>query len=139
MKISTSYKGEMRFASDDALSVIMDAATQGGGKGEAPTPKQMVLHGLAGCTGMDVAMILGKKKVVFENFQIDVEAEQTQYHPKVFKSIKLTYRFTANPEDRPAIERAVELSRENFCGVSAMLEKTATLEHEIIIEPITAT
>ena len=137
MKISTSYQGEMRFASEDTPSVVMDAAPQGGGKGEAPTPKQMVLHGLAGCTGMDVAMILGKKKVAFEKFAIDVEGEQTQYHPKVFKSIKLTYRFIANPADRPAIERAVELSRENFCGVSAMLEKTATIRHEIIIEPMT--
>ena len=135
MKISTKYQGDMRFASEDTPSVIMDAALQGGGKGEAPSPKQMVLHGLAGCTGMDVAMILGKKKVSFEKFEIDVEAEQTQYHPKVFKSIKLTYRFTADPADRTAIERAVELSRENFCGVSAMLEKTAAIEHEIVIEP----
>lgn len=138
MKISTAYQGNMRFADTGAVSVIMDAAQEGGGKGEAPTPKQLVLHGLAGCTGMDVAMILAKKKVSFDHFAIDVEADQTEYHPKVFKRIKLTYRFVADPADLPKIERAVALSRENFCGVSAMLEKTAAIEHEIVITPRTA-
>lgn len=136
MKISTTYQGGMRFTSEGAVSVVMDAAESAGGKGEAPTPKQMVLHGLAGCTGMDVAAILGKRKVPYEHFSIDVEAEQTEYHPKVFKSVKLTYRFVANPDDRKKIERAIALSKESFCGVSAMLEKTAKIESELIITPM---
>ncbi len=135
MKISTNYEGNMRFANRERGAVMMDAAKEGGGAGEAPTPKQLVLHGLAGCTGMDVATILSKKKVPFDNFSIEVEADQTEYHPKVFKNIQITYRFSADPAHRPAIERAVTLSRENFCGVSAMLEKTATITHEIVIEP----
>ena len=136
MKITTTYQGDMRFSSQGDIGVIMDALPAVGGKGEAPTPKQMVLHGLAGCTGMDVATILSKKKVQYESFTIDVEAEQTEYHPKVFKSIKLTYRFTANPDDRAKIERAITLSRENFCGVSAMLEKSATITSELVVTPM---
>jgi putative redox protein len=135
MKISTTYQGGMRFSNQDSIHVVMDAALDSGGKGEAPTPKQLVLHGLAGCTGMDVATILAKKGVTYESFSIDVEAEQTTVHPKVFKQIKVTYRFVANPSDRPAIERAVELSRGTFCGVSAMLEKTAEIETAITIDP----
>ena len=135
MKITTSYAGNMRFKSRESSAVVMDAAVEGGGTGEAPTPKQMVLHGLAGCTGMDVAAILKKKKVDYEDFTIDIEAEQTQYHPRVFKTIKISYRFVADPAARPDIERAVALSRENFCGVSAMLEKTAEITDEIIITP----
>ena len=134
MEISTRYEGDLRFSDSGAVPVVMDAPTQGGGKGEAPSPKQMVLHGLAGCTGLDVVAILGKKKVAFEDFRLEVTAEQTRHHPKVFKAINLVYRFVANPDDRPAIERAVTLSKENFCGVSAMLEKSATIEHEVIIE-----
>jgi putative redox protein len=103
--------------------------------GEAPTPKQMVLHGLAGCTGMDVAAILAKRKVGYDRFTIEVEAEQTAHHPRVFREIHLTYRFVANPEDRTHIERAVELSRNNFCGVSAMLEKTANIISTVEITP----
>lgn len=135
MEISTTYQGNMRFASSGAVGVIMDAAKEAKGAGEAPTPKQMVLHGLAGCTGMDVAAILGKKKVEYDHFSIDVEAEQTAHHPKTFKEIHITFRFTADPADRPTIERAIELSRENFCGVSAMLEKTATIETSLEITP----
>ncbi len=136
MKISTTYQGDMRFASEGVVSVVMDAAEAAGGKGEAATPKQTVLHGLAGCTGMDVAAILAKRKVPYDHFSIDVEAEQTEYHPKVFKSVKLTYRFTANPDDRKKIERAIALSRENFCGVSVMLEKTAEIDSELVITPM---
>jgi putative redox protein len=136
MKITTKYQENMRFASDEAVPTVMDASVEGGGKGEASSPKQTVLHGLAGCTGMDVAMILQKKKVPFRDFSIDVEAELTRYHPKVFKSIKITYRIAAAQKDLASIERAVELSRENFCGVSAMLEKTASIEHEIILTPV---
>jgi putative redox protein len=136
MKIETTYQGEMRFADQGAISTVMDASAESGGRGEAPTPKQMVLHGLAGCTGMDVAAILKKRRVNYDVFSIAVEAEQTAHHPKVFKSIKITYRFTADPADREKIERAIVLSKENFCGVSAMLEKTATIEDELILTPM---
>ncbi len=135
MKISTTYQGDMRFASEGPVSVVMDAAEAANGRGEAPTPKQMVLHGLAGCTGMDVAAILKKKKVAYDRFTIEVEAEQTAHHPKTFREIHLTYRFVADPDDRPKIERAIELSRENFCGVSAMLEKSAAIESTLEIIP----
>jgi putative redox protein len=137
MKIETVYQGGMRFAAEGPVSTIMDAAVEVGGKGLAPTPKQLVLHGLAGCTGMDVAAILAKRKVSYDHFSIDVEAEQTEHHPKVFKHIKVTFRFTADPADRSKIERAITLSRENFCGVSAMLDKSATIETELILTPTT--
>lgn len=136
MNITTKYQEDMRFASNAPMPTVMDAPVEGGGKGEAPTPKQMVLHGLAGCTGVAVVTILKKKKVAFKDFSIDVEAELTRHHPKVFKSIKLTYRIAADPKDLSTIERAAELSEENFCGVSAMLEKTATIEHEVVLSPV---
>ena len=137
MKISTEYLGDMRFGHGEGTSrVIMDAKPEVGGKGEALTPKQMVLQGLAGCTGMDVAAILRKKKVEYESFTIDVEAEQTSSHPMVFKAVSITYRFKADPEDRASIERAIELSKNSFCGVSAMLAKTAKITTELQITPL---
>ena len=132
MKVTTKYKGQMRFETGEgAARVIMDGRPEAGGRGEALSPKEMVLQGLAGCTGMDVVSMLGKKKVAFENFSIDVEAEQTSAHPKVFKKIKITYRMTADPSDRPVIERMIGLSEGGFCGVSAMLAKTAEISWEL--------
>lgn len=135
MEIKTVYQGDLRFASDGAVPTIMDAVAAVGGRAEAPTPKELVLHGLAGCTGMDVATILAKRKVTYDSFAIEVEADQTENHPKVFKQIKVTFRFTADPKDRPKIERAITLSKDNFCGVSAMLEKTAKIETELVLSP----
>ncbi len=136
MKISTNYDGKMRFTSgEDVSRVVMDATPLVGGLGEAPSPKKMVLHGLAGCTGMDVAAILKKKKVEYDNFSIDVEADQTRSHPKVFNEIKMVFRFTADPEDRAHIENAIKLSKGQFCGVSEMLGKTASITWELEITP----
>ena len=137
MKISTHYDGNMRFRSGEDISrVVMDANQLVGGLGEAPSPKKMVLYGLAGCTGMDVAAILKKKKVVYDNFSIEVEADETKAHPRVFKEIRMIFRFTAAPEDRIHIERSIELSRGQFCGVSEMLGKTASITWELEITPI---
>ena len=136
MKISTTYRGSKRFSSgNDHVDVVMDAKPEAGGLGEAPNPKQMVLHGLAGCTGLDVVAILEKKKVDYDSFSLDVEAEQTSIHPKHFKSIKILYRFVADEDARQHIERAVELSTKQFCGGSHRLAKSAAMTAEIMITP----
>lgn len=132
MEITTRYAGDMRFESGEgAARVTMDGAREAGGAGEAPTPKHLVLHGLAGCTGMDVAFMLHKQRIPFQDFSIHVEADQTSIHPKVFKTIRVVYRISAAGEHRRKVERAVEQSRTTFCGVSAMLARGATLTHEI--------
>jgi putative redox protein len=137
MKVRTRYQGQRRFDSGEGVArVVMDAAADADGLGEAPTPKQMVLHGLAGCTGLDVAVMLERKKVRFEELEVEVEAEQTRAHPRVFKTILITYRVAADPADRAAIERAIQLSEERFCGVSAMLGKTAHIETALELRPL---
>lgn len=136
MQIETTYLGNKRFQSGEAIATVtMDAGAPAGGLGEAPNPKKMVLHGLAGCTGLDVVAILEKKKVEYDHFSISVEVTQSNTHPKVFKTIDMVYRFTADEADRAAIERAIELSKKQFCGVSAMLEKTATINFTLKITP----
>ncbi len=136
IKISTTYVNDMRFSDGSGDGrVIMDAKKAVGGLGVAPNPKQMVLHGLAGCTGMDVVAILNKKKVAYDSFSMDVEVEQTKTHPIVFKHIKITYRFVGDPADRPHIERAIQMSKGQFCGVTDMLKKSADIDWELIITP----
>ena len=103
-----------------------------GGKDRGPRPKPLVLSALAGCTGMDVASILGKMKMPYDSFAIEVDGELTDEHPKVYKTITVRYIFTGNELDRGKIEKAVNLSQDKYCGVSAMLGKTAEIKAEII-------
>jgi putative redox protein len=137
MKITTRYSGALRFSADaGAAHIVMDARADSGGRGEAPTPKEMVLHGLAGCTGMDVAAMLEKRGLRFSDFRVEVGAVQTEEHPKVFERIRITYRMQADEESRAAIDRAIELSATRYCGVSAMLGKTARMSWELVLEPL---
>ena len=136
MKVRTEYQGGMRFASGEGdARVVMEGKPEAEGRPAAPTPKQLVLHGLAGCTGLDVATMLERQRVPFSGLVVEAEAEQTTAHPKVFKTIRVVYRIRARAEDRAKVERAIELSQEQFCGVSAMLRLGATLEHRLELEP----
>ena len=135
MKIKTGYDGNMRFKTGGTVPVVMDAVKKAGGKAEAPSPKEMVLYGLAGCTGMDVVYILNKRNIPFEKLDISVEAELTEYHPKTFTHIKVIFIFTADTSYKQEIERAITLSSEDICGVTAMLGKSAEMERELIIKP----
>jgi len=137
MRIKTRYQGKMRFADGDGPArVIMDAPAAAGGLGEAPTPKAMVLQGLVGCTGLDVAGLLDRAKVPFEDLEVEAEATQTKTTPKVFGEIELTYRIRTEGSNRPAVEKAIRDSQERFCGVSAMLKKTAQLSWKLELEEL---
>lgn len=97
-------------------------------------PKGLLLAGLGGCTGMDVVSILEKMRVPFEGLAVDVSADQSDDHPKVFTAIRVTYRFKGRDLPMDKLARAVQLSQEKYCGVSAMLGKTATITTEIVVE-----
>jgi len=113
----------------------VDASDEHGGKNLGPRPKALVLTALAGCTGMDVVSILGKMRVAFDAFDVGVTGELTADHPKVYGKIHIVYRLKGKAIDRTKVERAVELSRTTYCGVSAMLKHTTEITHEIVIEP----
>jgi len=113
----------------------VDADERFGGRNRGPRPKGLLLSGLAGCTGMDVVSLLGKMKVPFDGFRLQVDGELGEVHPKVYTSIVLRYIFTGSQLDRGKIEKAVSLSLEKYCGVTAMLRKTARISHEVVLKP----
>ena len=137
--IVTNWLSNMAFESTIGdFSITMDADESSGGNNLGPRPKPMVLSALAGCTGMDVISILKKKKVVPVSFKILISATQTDEHPRYYKTIHITYELTGinycNNEDiLQKVKRSVELSRENYCGVSAMLKKSCEITDEIIL------
>ncbi|MCW8818271.1 MAG: OsmC family protein, partial [Ignavibacteriaceae bacterium] len=87
------------------------------------------LMSLAGCTGSDVVSILQKKRVNLTDFEINITAQQTEEHPKVFTDIDLEYVFYGEDLKEKDVERAIELSTNTYCGVSAMLKKAINIKH----------
>ncbi|HHV39342.1 MAG TPA: OsmC family protein [Tepidimicrobium sp.] len=133
-KIEASLKGNMGFEMElDGHNFIIDAAEEIGGNDLGPRPKQLLLAGLIGCTGIDVMSMLKKMKVELDDLKIQVEADNTEEHPKVYKDIHLTYIFKGKDLPRHNIEKAVTLSQERYCGVSAMLKKATSITYDIII------
>lgn len=111
----------------------IDGHREFGGENRGPNPKALLLAGLAGCTGMDVVAILKKMRQSWDSLYLEVDAETADSHPMVYTDIHIRYVFQGGDLDRSKVERAVSLSREKYCAVSAMLEKTADISHEILI------
>jgi putative redox protein len=127
MKTTTVWKKDQEFKSyQDEHKVKLD-----GNKKEGFSPKALLLSGLAACSGIDVVEILQKMKVDFSDFEIDVEAEQTEGHPKVFKEIHILYKIKTNADNKDKVKKAVDLSLEKYCGVSAMLKKNSPITYKI--------
>jgi putative redox protein len=93
---------------------------------EGPTPMECVLMSLCACTSVDVVSILTKKREPFTALTVSANAEKAQVHPSVFTKIELLYRVTGAVNHK-SMEDAVRLSKEKYCSVSAMLEKTAKI------------
>ena len=132
--VNTTWKGNMEF--DSLVSghhVIMDASTDGGGADNGPRPKELMLTALAGCTGMDVVSILKKMRVELENFNVNIEANVTEEHPKHYDSMHVIYAFTGKDLPLDKLEKAVKLSQEQYCGVLAVYKKAMTVTFEIIV------
>jgi len=109
--------------------ITMDGPEKLGGSNAGVRPKELVLIALAGCTGSDVVSILQKKRVKLTDFEINITAQQSEPHPKVFTHIDVEYVFYGKDIREKDVERAIELSTETYCGVSAMLKKAMTINH----------
>jgi putative redox protein len=113
---------------------LIDADESVGGENRGPRPKPLLLSALAGCTAMDVISILRKMKHEPESFSVEAGGRLSAEHPKTYETLHIRYRFTGSGLQKEKLEKAVNLSMEKYCGVSAMLRKAAALTHEIIIE-----
>lgn len=134
-KIECNWKEKMAFeAIVNDHKIIIDADEKVGGENKGPRPKPLILVALAGCTGMDVISILKKMRITPDDFNVSVEGELTEEHPKYYKNINVVYTFKGKNLPKEKLEKAVSLSKERYCGVSVLLEKATELTYEIIIE-----
>lgn len=123
----------MAFEADvNGHKVLMDSAATDGGQDSGARPKPLLLAALSGCSGMDVVSILKKMREPCTWFEMRVEADGREEHPRKYTRVKLTYQFKKNDNLNPDnVRKACELSQDKYCGVSAMLRDSAPVEWEI--------
>lgn len=107
-------------------AIVMDTATEK----TAGSPMELVLIALCGCTASDVVGILRKKREPFTSLEVSASGERAAGYPAVYTEINLVYRI-GGKVSRKAMEDAVRLSKEKYCSVSAMLERTAKITSKI--------
>ena len=125
IEATTIWTDQDRFLGEASTghALVMDA----GEVKTASTPMELVLIALCGCTASDVVSILRKKREPFTGLEVRAQAERAGEYPKVYTHFKLVYRVRGKVSHK-AMEDAVRLSKEKYCSVSAMLEKTATID-----------
>jgi len=133
--IDVKWKDKMAFdASVNGHIIPLDADERVGGENHGARPKPLTLVSLGGCTGMDVISILNKMRVQPDDFNVNVSGELTEEHPKYFHKIHIIYTFKGKDLPMEKLEKAINLSQDRYCGVTAMLDKVAEMTHEIVIE-----
>ena len=133
-KIDCTWKENMAFEADvNGFKIMIDADPAVGGENRGPRPKPLTLVSLAGCTGMDVISILKKMRIEPEYFNVAVEGDMTEEHPKYYHKIHVIYELKGIDIDMEKVEKAVNLSRDRYCGVFALLVKGAEITYEIRI------
>lgn len=135
MNATVNWNGKMSFigTADTGFKLNMDAEPIVGGEDKGFRPMELFLIGLAGCTGMDTISILEKMKQEVTDFEVHVQANRADSHPKIFTDIDIEYVFKGKNLDMKSIERAIELSATKYCPGQAILSKTANLNTKIIV------
>lgn len=88
-------------------------------------PMEMLLMGVAGCTGIDVVSTLKKQRQPLQELKIKVRGQRADQHPRVYLEIDIVYLLWGDGLDPAAVERAIRLSDEKYCSASAMMRGTA--------------
>jgi len=133
-EIKINWLENMAFEADiNGHKITLDAAEESGGENRGPRPKPLMLVALAGCTGMDVVSILKKMRVEPEGFNVLVEGDLTEDYPKQFTKMHVVYEFKGKNLPMDKLEKAISLSEERYCGVSAMYRKAIEITSEIRI------
>jgi putative redox protein len=134
-KVTLKWQEGMTFEGEvNGHKLIIDADESVGGKNSGPRPKALMLLALAGCTAMDVVSILNKMRMPYDDFSIDVVSNKTEEHPVVYSDFKILYKFKGKELDLEKIKKAIDLSQERYCGVSAMYRHIGPVTFEIVTE-----
>ncbi len=134
--VTTTWISKLAFDSDVNNHIIRIDGKPPAGDDSGPGPKALLLTALTGCTGMDVASLLPKMRVPFDSLVIEATAEQTEEHPKVYKSIHLIFRISGKEVREDKVREAITLSQDKYCGVTAMLKAHCPVTWELVVENV---
>ncbi|MGE7760251.1 OsmC family protein [Peribacillus sp. NPDC097895] len=132
MKTMIKWEGEMAFSgvTPSGHEIKMDAAKESGGTNSGARPTELLLHSLAGCTGIDIVMILKKMRFETTGFQIEIEGSRAENHPKRFTDFHIHYILEGElPEDK--VVRAIQLSKNTYCSVYHSLNANISMSYSI--------
>jgi putative redox protein len=131
----STWSGGLRFIHAGATGhvCVTDAPANPGEPCTAPTPMELILHALAGCAGVDVVSILTKMQQPLAGLDIGVTAERAESHPRIYTKIHLEFRVRGAVNERK-LQRALELSHENYCSVAAMLRGVVALSYTYVLQ-----
>jgi putative redox protein len=129
-QITTTWLGDMKFESTNpsGKNLFIDAGEENGGKNDGYRPKALMLSGLAGCAGLDVASLIKKMKLEVGAFKIEIDANLTEEHPKYYDKVAMNFHFYGNDLDQKKLQKTVDLSVEKYCGVLEMFRQFAKVD-----------
>ena len=134
--VTTTWRENMSFETEiNGHKIIIDADTDVGGEDLGPRPKPFMLAALGGCTGMDVVSILKKMRVDIKGLNVKVEGGLTTEHPRRFHKMHVVYEIEGEDLPMDKIKKAVSLSEDRYCGVSAVYKEVLELTSEIVLKP----
>ena len=135
MNANVKWKGRMSFTgtADSGFTIPLGSSPKVGGDNDGFRPMELMAISLAGCTAMDVISILSKKRQEVKDFQVKVNAERSDQHPKVFTSAVIEYHIAGVDIAESAVTRAMELSADTYCPAQAMLGKVISLSLKYFI------
>ncbi len=134
MKASLQFNENMHFtATNRHFNVPLDALGGVGGDEVAPTPKELLLDAMMGCTAMDVVSILRKMRQEFDDFSMSIETESSKDHPIHFTKATLFYYFKGEKIEKEKLEKAVTLSMTKYCGINYMISKSCKISYGIFL------
>jgi len=134
--VKTKWLGNMRFESTNpGGNLFIDAGPENGGEGNGYRPKALMLSGLAGCAGLDIAHLIPKMKLEVDDFSIDIDGELTDTEPATYKKVTLHFNFFGSNLQPDKLTRAVNLSVDKYCGVLEMFRQFAEIEVKINFNP----
>ena len=133
--VSTKWLENMAFETEiNGHKLIIDAKEEVGGQDKGPRPKPLMLAALGGCTSMDIVSILKKMRVELKSLNVIVEGELSEEHPKRFTKMHVIYEVEGDDLPMDKIEKAVSLSEDKYCGVSAVYKEVMEITSEIRIK-----
>lgn len=134
-QVNMQWAGKMAFdATAGKHTIRIDVDEEKGGEDSGFRPKMLTLASLGGCTGLDVVSILKKMKVEPVDFSIEIDGELSEDVPQIYKNIHLKYIFKGEALPEEKLKKAITLSQEKYCGVTAMLQHAANITWEVINE-----